>query len=88
MKLRMYVADFFNLFHPIVDDKEMYLARKENREPIPFTYGFKITLVGADTLTPEEMEKMKLFLEENMYIDVTFDKCEENIDDGQENDHL
>ena len=74
MKLRMYVADFFNLFHPIVSDEEMYLARKENREPIPFTYGFKITLVGANMLTPDEMEKMKLFLKENIYFDVIFEK--------------
>ena len=81
MKLRMYVADFFNLFHPIVDDKEMYLARKENREPIPFAYGFKITLAGVNTLTPEEMEKMKLFLAENVYFDVIFEK-------DKKNDHL
>ena len=74
MKLRMYVADSINLFHPIVGDEEMYLARKENRQPIPFTYCFKITLVGVNTLTLEEMEKMKLFLEENVYVDVIFEK--------------
>lgn len=82
MKLRMYDADSINPFHPIVSDEEMYLARKENRQPIPFTYGFKITLVGANTLTPEEMEKMKQFLEENVYFDVIFEK------DGKTNDRL
>ena len=82
MKLRMYDADCINPFHPIVSDEEMYLARKENRQPIPFTYGFKITLVGVNGLTPEETEKMRLFLEENVYFDVIFEK------DRKINDHL
>ena len=77
MKLRMYDAECINPFRPIVSDEEKYLARKEDREPIPFTYGFKITLAGAYTLTPEEMEKMKLFLKENVYFDVIFEKEEE-----------
>ena len=80
IKTTVYTADFADTFHPIVSDEEMYLARKENRQPIPFTYGFKITLVGANTLTPKEMEKMKLFLKENVYFDVMFDKCEVNSD--------
>ena len=87
IKTTVYTADFADTFNPIVSDEEMYLAKKENREPIPFKYGFKITLVGKECLTPEEMKKMSLFLKENIYFDVTFDKWEEN-DNGQENDHL